>query len=120
MSKDAQDLLQTELLQAREQLANLDRQLQHKPDYGLGEGSPEIITWEMNLARRSVLVRRIDEIELALERDSLGEYGTCERCGTEIDPERLRILPHTRRCVRCANIPKGSRPPASARQQALE
>ncbi len=120
MSKDAQDLLQTELLQTREQLASLDLQLQHKPDFGLGEGSPEIITWEMNLARRSVLVRRIDEIELALKRDSMGEYGICERCGTEIDPERLRILPHTRRCVRCANIPKGSRPPASAGQQALE
>lgn len=120
MSREAKDLLQAELLQAKRQLADLDRQLQHKPDFGLGEGSPEIITWEMNLARRTVLVRRIDEIELALERDSLGEYGTCERCGTEIDPERLRILPHTRRCIRCAKIPKGSRPPARAQQRAVE
>ena len=69
MPRDAQKLLQTELMQAKEQLANLDRQLQHRPDFELGEGSPEIIIWEMNLARRSVLICRIDEIELALERE---------------------------------------------------
>lgn len=67
MSKNAKELLQTELVQAKEQLANLDRQLQHRPDFGLGEGSPEIITWEMNLARRNVLTQRIEEIEQALE-----------------------------------------------------
>ncbi|MEZ4768532.1 MAG: TraR/DksA C4-type zinc finger protein [Caldilineales bacterium] len=120
MSKNAQELLQTELERANEQLVTLDRQLQHRPDFGLGEGSPEIITWEMNLARRSVLMRRINEIEQALERDSIGVYGTCEFCGTEIDPERLRILPHTRRCVRCANIPKGARPPAHTPQRAMK
>ena len=65
MSKNAKELLQTELVQAKEQLANLDRQLQHRPDFGLGEGSPEIITWEMNLARRNVLTQRIEEIEQA-------------------------------------------------------
>ncbi|MCA9870125.1 MAG: TraR/DksA C4-type zinc finger protein [Caldilineae bacterium] len=120
MSKNAKELLQTELVQAKEQLANLDRQLQHRPDFGLGEGSPEIITWEMNLARRNVLTQRIEEIEQALERDSTGDYGICEYCGTEIDPERLRILPHTRRCVRCANIPMGSKPPAYVEEKALE
>ena len=61
MSKDAQEVLRAELLQARRQLADLDRQLQHKPDFEIGEGSPAIITWEMNLARRSVLLRRSDQ-----------------------------------------------------------
>lgn len=120
MSKNAQELLQSELVRAQEQLVNLDRQLQHRPDFELGEGSPQIIVWEMNLARRNVLMRRIEEIEQALERASVGVYGMCEFCGTGIDPERLRILPHTRRCVRCANIPKGSRPPAHAPQRATK
>ncbi|HRX02839.1 MAG: TraR/DksA C4-type zinc finger protein [Anaerolineae bacterium] len=120
MSKDAQEVLRAELLQARRQLADLDRQLQHKPDFEIGEGSPAIITWEMNLARRSVLLRRIDDFERALERDSAGAYGTCEYCGAQINPERLRILPHTRQCIKCANIPKGSRPSARTRQRTAE
>lgn len=109
MVQDPQDLLLEELDQAQQQLTLLDRQLQHKPDFGLGVGSPEIITWEMNLARRSALLERIAEIEQALERRLSGSYGTCEVCGTSIDAERLRILPYTKRCVRCASLPPGSR-----------
>jgi RNA polymerase-binding transcription factor DksA len=109
MVQDPQDLLLAELDQAQHQLALLDRQLQHKPDFGLGVGSPEIITWEMNLARRSALLERIAEIEQAFERRASGSYGRCEVCGTPIDTERLRILPHTKRCVRCASLPPGSR-----------
>ncbi len=28
---------------------------------------------------------------------------TCEECGRRIPPERLRLLPETRRCVRCSD-----------------
>ena len=109
MSRTAQDLLLEELQEARKQLADLDRQLQNRPDFGLGVGSPEIMTWEMNLARREALQERIAEIEQALQRSATGTYGVCEQCGEKIDPERLRILPHTRLCVRCANLPRNLR-----------
>jgi RNA polymerase-binding transcription factor DksA len=39
----------------------------------------------------------------------------CELCGIPIDAERLRILPHTTRCVRCASLPPGSRTHARSR-----
>jgi RNA polymerase-binding transcription factor DksA len=108
-TQEPQSLLQHELNEAKEQLATLNRQLEHRPDFGLGVGSPDIITWEMNLARRARLQARIAEIEEALARNETGAYGQCEICGQAIDPERLRILPHTRRCVRCASIPPGTR-----------
>ncbi|SES72079.1 MULTISPECIES: TraR/DksA family transcriptional regulator [Marinobacter] len=38
----------------------------------------------------------------ALDRIDQGEGGLCERCGNEINPERLNILPWTSLCVRCA------------------
>ena len=116
MTKDPQDLLRQELLEAKDQLADLDKQLQHRPDFGLGVGSPDIVTWEMNLARRNVLQARISEIQEALARSASGDYGVCEVCGVTIDPERLRILPHTRRCVRCAGIRPGTRLPSRPRQ----
>ena len=112
------ELLAQELEEARQQLAVLNRQLEHRPDFGLGVGSPDIVTWEMNLARRARLRERIAEIEEALERSTSGEYGHCQVCGALIDPERLRILPHTRVCVRCANLPPNMRATARIRPAA--
>ena len=38
----------------------------------------------------------------ALDRIEQGEGDTCERCGNDINPERLKVLPWTSLCVRCA------------------
>lgn len=38
----------------------------------------------------------------ALDRLEQGEGQICERCGNDINPERLTILPWTSLCVRCA------------------
>ncbi len=45
--------------------------------------------------------RQIKEIEEALERLKLGEYGSCEECGDPIPEPRLRLYPAARYCVRC-------------------
>ncbi|HEY9120600.1 MAG TPA: TraR/DksA family transcriptional regulator [Marinobacter sp.] len=46
--------------------------------------------------------RELDQIEHALERLSNGLGDECERCGEEIDPRRLQVLPYTTVCVKCA------------------
>lgn len=38
----------------------------------------------------------------AKERGEKGELGTCLKCGEEIPFGRLKIMPHTTRCVTCA------------------
>lgn len=45
--------------------------------------------------------RRLYEIERALKRLDQGEYGNCEVCSVEIDPDRLEALPETTMCVHC-------------------
>lgn len=45
--------------------------------------------------------RQLKEIEDALERVRLGEYGLCEECGEPIPEPRLRLFPAARLCVRC-------------------
>jgi len=45
--------------------------------------------------------RQLKEIEDALERVRLGEYGMCEECGEHIPEQRLRLFPAARLCVRC-------------------
>lgn len=44
-------------------------------------------------------LRRIDA---ALARDAAGEYGFCVKCGDEIAPERLEVVPETPFCATCA------------------
>ncbi len=45
---------------------------------------------------------RLRQIEEALARFEEGTYGTCERCGKEIDIARLEAIPYTAFCLRCA------------------
>lgn len=53
----------------------------------------------------------IEEIDAALARMADGRYGECTTCGRKIAIARLRVLPATRVCVRCAQ--KQSRPPVA-------
>lgn len=46
--------------------------------------------------------RRLDALEQGLERAASGRFGTCDRCGGAIPVARLRALPGTTLCVRCA------------------
>ena len=45
----------------------------------------------------------LQQIQDALNRIELGEYGVCRVCGKDIDPKRLEIVPTTRICVPCKN-----------------
>lgn len=44
----------------------------------------------------------IERIRAALARIEAGEFGVCVRCGEEISPERLDVLPATPFCRNCA------------------
>ena len=47
------------------------------------------------------LLTEIREVEAALERVRLGQYGMCVDCGTPINASRLRAMPTARRCMLC-------------------
>ncbi len=44
-----------------------------------------------------------ERVREAIARIDKGEYGVCELCGEPIKPERLKVLPHTSMCVKCAS-----------------
>lgn len=45
---------------------------------------------------------RLRQIDAALEKIDRGGYGTCERCGQPIAITRLKVMPWTPYCRRCA------------------
>lgn len=44
----------------------------------------------------------VREINLALKRMAAGKYGICEICEKRIESKRLKVLPATRLCHKCA------------------
>jgi DnaK suppressor protein len=44
----------------------------------------------------------IEQIDLALNKVLIGEYGICEHCGDDILLQRLEAVPWTRLCIDCA------------------
>ena len=44
----------------------------------------------------------IEDIDLALTKMAAATYGACEKCGKAISLERLKTLPATHFCKRCA------------------
>jgi DnaK suppressor protein len=96
--------LQKELEKAQAELDQLNKLLEHKADYAIGEGDPAIYNWEFNLAQRRRAERKVKSIEQALQKIGEGTYGVCERCHKEIDPERLKILPQANLCIKCARV----------------
>ena len=69
------------------------------------EHDPEGSTIAFERAQLMTLVRdarlRLDELDRSLADVAAGTYGTCERCGRPVPPERLRVRPSARTCVTC-------------------
>jgi len=92
-----------------DRLAELDNRLQ---EIGEELDSHQSKDWEELAVEREedeVLERmgtsgqaEIRMIKAALQRIDDGEYGYCVKCGAEILPERLDVLPYTPFCRTCA------------------
>jgi DnaK suppressor protein len=100
--QEERQVLKKEWTKIRDQITKLETALEEKPDYGIGRGDPAITRWELNHALLEQLRERMESIERALSRSDQGIYGVCARCGQEIHPDRLAVLPDTKLCIRCA------------------
>ncbi|HTZ45932.1 MAG TPA: TraR/DksA C4-type zinc finger protein [Jatrophihabitans sp.] len=56
---------------------------------------------EVRATLRSAAETALAEIDAALGRLDIGEYGRCVRCREQILPERLEILPAASLCMAC-------------------
>lgn len=96
------DILQRELNELQAHISTLERHLEEKPDYGLGQGDPAITQWELDQALLQQLKAQAAGLERTLSEVDENAYGICKECGKPIHPDRLAVLPNTKRCIRCA------------------
>lgn len=93
--------LQVERNQIAEELENLRELMQAEVDVEPDEGDAEIFEREKNAALIAVLERKLSDIDSALRSIDKGQYGTCERCGKQIEIERLEVKPDATLCLSC-------------------
>jgi DnaK suppressor protein len=103
--KDFVALERTKLLEEQAQinseLVHLREFLQAEVDVEPDEGDAEVFEREKNSALIAVLERRLADIGTALKSIDKGDYGLCQRCGKQIELERLEVKPDATMCVSC-------------------
>jgi DnaK suppressor protein len=67
----------------------------------IGDGTTEAIDRLNQIGVGNQLVGRLERVDRALQKLEEGTYGTCDRCGKEIDPRRMRAAPESTVCVTC-------------------
>jgi len=106
MAKE-QERLERDRRRTQEEIARLRSYLETEMERGAAEeedvpdSAADIYEREKTLALIRTLEDKLAAIEHALRSSAVGTYGICERCGEQIPPERLEIMPHTSLCVRC-------------------
>ena len=89
-------LNETQSSTIKESTGDLSSYSYHMADQGTDQMEREMAFAHTSKGRR--LVYHIDE---ALRRIEEGTYGKCERCGKQIQPNRLKVVPHARLCIQC-------------------
>ena len=69
---------------------------------------------EVTAALRTAARTALAEVDAALGRMEIGEYGICQDCGADIALARLEIVPMTARCMPCQRLNEAGAPDADA------
>jgi DnaK suppressor protein len=85
-------------------ISNEDQQTDYGSGHHYGDDATELTLREQNMALRSNAADLISQIDAALTRLDSGEYGSCARCGREINPERLEAKPYATLCIDCQSL----------------
>lgn len=104
--------------------ANIEEELKKfagKDEKPKGDWDTKYPNWDSNAAGGSALETEADEVEeyerrlpiehslelklmdinSALEKINKGQYGICEKCGRELEEERLKAIPEAKFCQTC-------------------
>jgi DnaK suppressor protein len=91
-----------ELLDKQKRLARHTRHREEPLPQDFAEQAVELENQEVLEALDREVTDELRKLARALQRVESGEYPYCSVCGEEIPDQRLKALPTTDACVRCA------------------
>lgn len=68
-------------------------------DNHLAETATVTVDREIDYTLEDNSLHVLRAIDAALKRIDEGTYGTCERCGRPVEPDRLEMLPYATLCI---------------------
>ncbi len=83
------------------ELERLRAALVELPEISVEEADPAVAEHAQMISTIQRIENHLVEIDQAIQAAQSADYGICEDCGEPIDPERLKILPETRLCIKC-------------------
>ncbi|MDO8740793.1 MAG: TraR/DksA C4-type zinc finger protein [Candidatus Woesearchaeota archaeon] len=80
---------------------NWDTKYPNRENGNMEEEADEVQEYDNLLSLEHNLELRLKDVDSALEKIENGKYGICEKCGNEIDENRLQACPEARACIKC-------------------
>jgi DnaK suppressor protein len=111
----ARDALEAERAELVAQIDELDAEADVKNwrDGGFDDDPADSGSANIERERAQSLARHArgmrDQIDAALARIDEGSYGTCSRCGKQVERARLAALPYALLCVSCKQLDEAGR-----------
>ncbi|MDP2812193.1 MAG: TraR/DksA C4-type zinc finger protein [bacterium] len=65
------------------------------------ENAAEVALFEKNLSLEKTLEVSLYNVNRAIKKIADGKYGICEKCGSAINPDRLKAFPSATACMDC-------------------
>lgn len=94
-------ILENERIELLDDIEKTKVLLQEEVKAEVDEGDPGLFDREMYRALLTTLEKKLESVNAALRAIEKGRYGTCERCGQQIDPARLSAKPDAVLCLEC-------------------
>ena len=70
-------------------------------DTDLEEKADDAEEYDNLVSLEHSLETKLKDVNLALEKIASANYGTCEKCGKEIEEGRLQVCPEAKTCMKC-------------------
>ncbi|HXF29007.1 MAG TPA: TraR/DksA C4-type zinc finger protein [Chlamydiales bacterium] len=80
---------------------NWDAKVRKADDTDMEEKADEAQEYDNLLSVEYSLELKLKDVKAALEKIAAGSYGICEKCGKQIEPERLEVAPEAKTCMSC-------------------
>lgn len=85
----------------KDQKYNWDTKYPNREDSTKEEEADETQEYDNLLSLEHSLEVKLRDVEIALEKITKGNYGSCSNCSKPIEEQRLRAFPEAKLCIEC-------------------
>lgn len=80
---------------------NWDAKYPNRENGNIEEEADEVQEYDNLVSLEHNLELKLKDVNLALEKMEADKYGVCEKCGKNIEEDRLEAVPEAKFCMKC-------------------